>query len=401
MVNHAKNVDTEQAKASIAVVRLLSDRSGNFGIMTALLVPLLCGAAGVALDLTNMMAAKASLQGIADAASLATSSNLSEKGISTAAAREMANTWVKTLAAQDASGIAADDIRSDADIRTTGRSDGGKSYDVAVSASYTLELSPFMRFLGKETAEISVRSASRGETTVRNALSMYFVLDKSGSMMNSTTSVKSLTASCNRYYMPNTSTLYNLGPMKPCMYTQMEALQNSADSLFDILDENDKDEKYIRSGAVSYNASAQPPSPLAWGRSASRSYVKDLIAEGGTSSTKAFEKAYESLVDTMEDTVHKNKNGLTPKKFILFMTDGTNSASSDDGKTLALCQKAKDADIKVYTVAFNAPVAAKLFLMKCATDPTTYFDAVDATALSVAFQTIGRNATGLPTRLTR
>lgn len=381
--------------------RLSRDRGGNFGLITAIVIPVLLGAAGVAIDVNRMLSTKTALQGVVDAAALAASSGLSENGITSASAELLAVNWVKSHAAQGETGFGLAGLDPDAKVATTQRSDGGKAFDVTVTASYRMELTPFMHILGKETVDISVVGTARSETTVQNAMSMFFVLDRSGSMLNSTTSVKSLKTSCTRYAMPTPLALVNLGKMKPCMYSQMEALQNSADDLFDLLDKNDKDRKFIRTGAVSYNASAQAPSPPAWDRTAAREYVKELEPEGGTSSTKAFEKAYESLIDPLEDTAHKNKNGLKPKKYIIFMTDGSNSSSSDNTKTVALCKKAKDAGITVYSVAFNAPLDAKLFLMQCASGINTYFDAVDASALAMAFETIGRSAVGLPPRLTK
>ena len=58
------------------VSRLLRDRSGNFGMMTAILLPVLIGAGGIALDLTNMMMSKTQLQEAADSAALAASTAL-------------------------------------------------------------------------------------------------------------------------------------------------------------------------------------------------------------------------------------------------------------------------------------------------------------------------------------
>ncbi|HZG30803.1 MAG TPA: TadE/TadG family type IV pilus assembly protein [Ensifer sp.] len=49
----------------------LSDRSGNFGILTALLIVPMIGVAGLAVDVTNALSVKAKLQGAGDAAALA------------------------------------------------------------------------------------------------------------------------------------------------------------------------------------------------------------------------------------------------------------------------------------------------------------------------------------------
>ncbi len=54
-----------------------SDRSGNFGMMTALLIVPIIGVAGLAVDITNAMTVKAKLQGAGDAAALAAIANSS------------------------------------------------------------------------------------------------------------------------------------------------------------------------------------------------------------------------------------------------------------------------------------------------------------------------------------
>ena len=51
--------------------RLWTDRSGNFGLLTALTIIPIIGAAGLAVDFTNAMAVKSKLQGAGDAAALA------------------------------------------------------------------------------------------------------------------------------------------------------------------------------------------------------------------------------------------------------------------------------------------------------------------------------------------
>jgi Flp pilus assembly protein TadG len=53
------------------------DRSGNFGVLTALLVVPIFGSAGVALDIGQAMAVKADLQNAADAAVLSSVAKMS------------------------------------------------------------------------------------------------------------------------------------------------------------------------------------------------------------------------------------------------------------------------------------------------------------------------------------
>ncbi|MCZ8180929.1 MAG: pilus assembly protein TadG-related protein [Rhizobium sp.] len=54
-----------------------SDRSGNFGVLTAILLVPVIGVAGVALDLSNALMVRSTLQAAADAAALAAVSETS------------------------------------------------------------------------------------------------------------------------------------------------------------------------------------------------------------------------------------------------------------------------------------------------------------------------------------
>ena len=63
-----------------SALKLLRDRGGNFGMATALLIPVLLVAAGGALDVTLAMAEKARIQGELDAAVLAAARETDEDG---------------------------------------------------------------------------------------------------------------------------------------------------------------------------------------------------------------------------------------------------------------------------------------------------------------------------------
>ncbi|MGO7601838.1 TadE/TadG family type IV pilus assembly protein, partial [Rhizobium ruizarguesonis] len=51
---------------------MLGDRGGNFGIMTAILLPVLFGAAGMAIQVGDILLSKQQLQEAADSAALET-----------------------------------------------------------------------------------------------------------------------------------------------------------------------------------------------------------------------------------------------------------------------------------------------------------------------------------------
>lgn len=375
--------------------RLLNDRSGNFGMMTAILLPVLLGAAGVALDLTNMMVSKTQLQEAADSAALAASTALaSGEAADEAAARELARQFFlgqasNTLGADAASALAE---TLDIDIKTTATATG-KKFQVQVGSNYDLALTPLMGVLGQGSMNIATSGTSTSGTEKKaNALSLYLVLDRSGSMGDNT---KTVVEKCR---VKNGKTQCWMA-----YQTKIEALKAATANLLAELDKADPNSVLVRTGAVSYNEVMQSPSPLDWGTSSALEYVNDLPASGYTNSGEAVETAYESLADPDEDDYHKNMPGNgddDPSKYIVFMTDGENNISGANAKTLTACKNAKDAGMEVYAIAFMAPTAGQKLLSQCASTPAHYFQPEDATTLMEAFKAIGQKAAKSATRLT-
>lgn len=103
----------------------------------------------------------------------------------------------------------------------------------------------------------------------------------------------------------------------------------------------------------------------------------------------------------------KNK---TPRKTIVLMTDGANTAYSSSSGSVALataaqlattyadqkrvCDYAKAKNIEIYTIGFGVTDATALsYLQNCATDLSHYFDAKSSADLIAAFKTIGGKLT--------
>jgi hypothetical protein len=158
---------------------------------------------------------------------------------------------------------------------------------------------------------------------------------------------------------------------------------------------------FVRTASVSYNSAMQTPVNLAWGTNNTKTYISNLQADGGTDSGLAFKTAYNAVSASSEDTLHMNKNGQVPSKYIVFMTDGDNNYSSADTETKKWCDSARLAGIEVYSVAFMAPSRGQALLSYCATTTAHYFKAEDADDLNAAFQYIGERATATATRLTQ
>ncbi|MDW5314737.1 vWA domain-containing protein [Rhizobium sp. PL01] len=391
---------------------LISDRGGNFALMAALIIPVLFAGGGVAMDMANMMMAKNQLQDAADTAALAASSALINEGMSIPNAKKLANDFlIAGISAQE--GVVLDEAFSKntkiniVEQLATNTVGNSKTYTVDISSSYNLPLNPLTRLLGKQTATISAASKSLSSSETKNALSMFLVLDRSGSMAEDTATINKDN--------PKKVESYSCGTKnnpKTCkrdvdnFITKIEALKTATENLTTYLKTADPTGSLVRTGAVSYNASMQKQTDLTWGTDSAVAYVKALSATGGTDSGDAFATAYGKLMlkknnVLVEDDAHFVKNKQAPTKYIVFMTDGDNNYTSADTETKKWCDKAKADNIQVFTVAFMAPTRGQTLLNSCATTSAHYFKAENAEQLNEAFKYIGEKASAMTVRLTQ
>lgn len=391
--------------ARFSFSHFLQDRGGNFGIITAILAPLAIGVGGIAIDLTHAVQIKTELQALTDSATLAGASSMSNKGYTTAQAKELAQKFLASQLANflksgqetDAEMAAAMKAYKDGSttvVTETPNGKKGKIFDIQMSASYAMPLNPMTRMIiGQPTIQLSASSTAKSATESKNALSMYLVLDQSGSMDYDTDTVNAEQPTKCYYYNGRCYEIKNY-------VKKIDALKAAVNSLVDTIKKADPDVEYARLGAVSYNDKMQNPEKLDWGTDKVKTYVSKLPATGSTNSGEAMVKAYDSLVASSENEAHMKKNEQVPTKFIVFMTDGENNISGADSKTKAACAAAKAAKIEVYSVAFMAPTAGQKLLRDCATDTKHYYAAEDAVSLVAAFQAIGAEASAKETRLT-
>lgn len=415
-------MNTQLAK-DLNLFRLLRDRGGNFGIITALLLPVALGAGGVAIDLADIAMSQRQLQEASDAAALAAAGALAAgKVTTTAEAQALAKDFVAGQMANYLSGndAAASSIRdaTSVDIKTTTTGTNGKTYSITVTASYPMQVSPFLRVFGYDTVDIASKSGTlsdngQGSESMQEALSMFLVLDRSGSM-SWVTDQKKLDkqgneTSCANYTSQNWDKYPNLNASKPCYIRKIDALKTAAASLFVQLNTANTDGDLVRTGAVSYTDTMQSPKNLNWGTTDASSYVQSLpsLPTGGTDSSNAMATAYAKLIDASEKTAQEGKGNDKFNKYIVFMTDGENTGSSGshrqdlDNKTLATCKDARLAGITIYSVAFMAPKVGQDLLRTCADNVANYYEANNMAALISAFKSIGQKAAQQTIRLTQ
>ncbi|UVD56125.1 pilus assembly protein TadG-related protein [Rhizobium sp. Pop5] len=399
--------------------RMFSDRGGNFGIMTAILMPVLLGAAGMAIQVGDILLSKQQLQEAADSAALATATALANGTIQTSQAETFARNFVAgQMANYLQSGV---DITSGTAVNVQTTTSGkSTSYQVTVSPSYDLAVNPLMQAVGFGTQHLSTSgTTTSGHSQSQGSISMFLALDKSGSMGDATATVnaddptESFTYDCNPHLnKKGTKIIYDTCTgSRAHYYTKIEALKIAAGNLFGQLNSADPNAEYVRTGAVSYDIIQYSPSSLAWGTAGVTSYVNALQASGGTNSSGAMSTAYTSLTaknaagNDAEDSAHKLKTGQVPKKYIVFMTDGDNNDDSNYGRsydtlTKATCDTAKSKGIEIYTIAFMAPEGGQALLHYCASDDAHYFQAEKMEDLLAAFKAIGAKASAQVTRLT-
>lgn len=400
-------------------MRILKDRCGNFGVMTALAAPLLFAVGGVSIDMANMLMTKNQLQDATDAAALAAASALvSDQRPSIDAAKEIARKFLRSqIAGASSAGIPADDEdgaqatgetpnwddvnASDIIIAESPNGLKGKIFNVTVVNKHVIEFNAMTRLLGRDSITLETRSTAESATESKNALSMYLVLDRSGSMAWKTNTINTALTSCPNYTASNWSKYPKLAPTSPCYITKVDALKAAANDLFAQLLVADPESIYVRTGAVSYNSAQDPASDISWGTTATAAYVNALGAIGGTASTNAFKTAYQKVSASPEDSAHASKNGQVPTKYIVFMTDGENNYSSDDTLTKQWCDTAKANKVEVYSVAFMAPQRGQELLKYCASSSSHYFEAEEAADLVAAFKAIGERASAMVSRLTK
>jgi Flp pilus assembly protein TadG/uncharacterized protein YegL len=359
---------------------ILENRAGNFTLSFALVAVPMMVAIGSSLDYVQAMNMHRKLQSDLDAALVAAVQSIDVKD-ETALKAEIAN-WLE--AKSESSGLYTLDADG-VDIDTSGST-------ITATANASVDTT-FLKIAGIDTIPVSLSSSVLGgkNATSKNAFSMYLVLDRSGSMEDNTNTTYS-TICYNKYKVAYNRTKY---------YTKIESLKLAANDLMTQLATADPDKKYVRTGAVSYNIEMQDPTDLAWGESAVVTYVNALTATGGTNSGDAFKTAYKAVSATSETNVHKSVNGQTPAKYIVFMTDGDNNDTSYDKTTKKWCDKARNDNVTVYTVAFMAPTRGQELLQYCATTSDDYFSADNTAELVAAFKLIGETASKTMVRITK
>ncbi|WP_250936851.1 vWA domain-containing protein [Allorhizobium sonneratiae] len=405
--------------------RLIADKGGNFGIMTAIILPIALGSAGLAMDATKMVETKRVLQSAVDAATLAAASALS-KGQSQEDAEALANSFIASQLAnaladeQGSTEISQTNTNAPPTINISATTSGkSTTYTVNMTKTYTIEMNPLSQVMGWKTVTLSASStAQAGTTASQRGLSLYLVLDRSGSMSFVTDQINTSQNSCQNYTDSNWGYYPYLWYSSPCYINKSTALKTAVAYMAQIL--NNADPTYsanskpqselIRMGADSFNGSAQTPQNIQWGTSAATTYVNNIptYPTGGTDATGALTNAYNALksANTTEAVAHASYGVSKFDRYLIFMTDGEMTGNSStwnsslDANVRSLCASIKADGIQIFTVAFMAPDRGKSLLQYCASSSDDYFQPNTMADIVAAFGSIAEKATQSATRLT-
>lgn len=392
----------------------LLDNRGNIALTAAIVLPVTIGGVGLAIDYGRLYTSHSELQQAIDSAALSASAAMAAGNKDASNVEDYTKKFIATQLQDALSDAQLSELASglSVDVASSSDANGVDVYDVSISASFTASLTTLSLFANDAVAEVSASTAAQSRTESTTALSMFVVLDRSGSMSFVTDTVESYTQKCQNYTTDNWGYYPNLAKTKPCYVNKISALKSAADALFDELDslENlEPSNKTVRVGAISFTDSKQSAQSLEWGTANASSYVNGLpdYPTGGTDMSDAMADAYSAVTASSETTAQSGAGNKDFYKFIVLMSDGENTGASStwnsslDTKTLSTCSSARSAGVTIYTVAFMAPTNGKTLLKNCVGVSDNYFEATDLNSLVEAFATIGKKVTDQTTRMTQ
>ncbi len=365
---------------------------GNFGIMTAILAPVLLGVAGMAIDVTRAMQIKGEMQGYADSAVLASATQLAQKGMSRDAAKALAeNFYAVPIATHDfscdkTSSAAQRKAETKVSVQEQAYGNNGKLFEVDLVATHRLCVNPLTSLITGPSIDLAVKASTTSNTEPNIPFSMHLVLDQSSSMSEPICK--------NRV---DYKCLHN-GDVR-----RIDALKLAVEEFTDVIKKADPNEKYARLAAVAYSSELNKEiRSFEWGVKGTLSYVKALRPGGRTNSAPAMDLAYRAVTSEAEAKAHLEAKHPSFRKYIVWMSDGNNNDSGMDATTLQICNEARKNKVVVYSIAFDVDgKRAEDTLKACAKNIDQYYDVRSASQLHDAFRDIALKANAGTARVTR
>jgi len=412
--------------------------SGALSVAFAMVIPIVVGSAGFAVDLSMAHMVKQRLAHAIDAAALAAASSAGGGSASSI------NAKVQQFFYQN---YPLDKIGSTYDLIVTVTGD-----DITVSAKSKYETS-FAKLLGIDELIVSARTTVTKEII---GLEVALVLDVTGSMSTNnnigalrTAATNFLNVICTNSYcsdlvkigiVPFANTV-NVGPYglgkNPSGSTYDTAfVNNPTGRVFSqssstqwwgcVLERSTPQdtqnsnstwrwEMYRNtSGGINNGCNKSYVLPLTRTYGTIKAKIDSLYASGATLSNVGMAWGYRVLSPEAPFREGKPWADVTNKKVAILMTDGDNNIgntysaygvwtnlrltdSNLDQKLATTCQNMKNDGITVYTITFTSGInnATKAFFRNCASNPDKYYDAPSQASLLSAFEQIARELSNI------
>lgn len=395
-----------KSKLTNTAARFKKDEAGNFAIMAAVTAAVLVGGLAIAVDASNGHSAKQRLQDTTDAiALLAAKGQIKTQADLDAAANEYLQ---MTYPGSEGLNIRLEDIRRDGDVVTVSATNKIPTYFTGVFGKSGLDIGANSQALYSDTKlEVALVLDTTGSMNGRKLASLKVGADNLVEQLdgNNNGNIKMSVVPFAQYV--------NVGPNNvnanwlDVQTGNGQSVNNWNGCVGSRLGRLDQRVDVARNAPVpaSININcATPISPLTKDMNATKTAISGLTAAGWTYLPSGLMWGWRTLDSQAPFTQANNE----AEKIMIVMTDGANTRSKSgpfhegksqanaDNKAERLCNKIKNENITVYTIAYEVgDTKTENLLRQCATDGSKYFDASNAQQLNDAFQAIASSLNDL------
>ncbi|MBB4290092.1 Flp pilus assembly protein TadG [Rhizobium leguminosarum] len=371
---------------AILLPGFIADRSGNFGIMTALLMVPLLGTAGMAVDFAHALSLRTQLYAAADAAAVG---SIAEKSGAVAAAMTMSGNGTISLGKTDARNIFMSQMSGElADVKVDLGIDVTKAANrLSSQVSFTATVpTTFMRVLGRDSITISGTATAEYQTA--SFMDFYILLDNTPSMGVGATATDVATMEKNTsdscafacHETENKNNYYNLAK-KLGVSMRIDVVRQATKELTLTAKSTRVSNNQFRMGVYTFGTKAEdarlttisdPTDDLDQVRSYTDAVDLMTIPKQGYNNDQqtSFDNALTQM-KTIITTPGDGSTSATPQKILFFVSDGVGDSEKPKGCTKKLtgnrcqepidtsfCQPLKDKGVRIavlYTTYLPLP----------------------------------------------
>lgn len=343
---------------------LWNDRSGNFGIMTALLLVPLVGTAGLAMDFANALNVRNQLFAAADAAA---AGSLAEKSPGVASALAMTSDGTVAVAQTDANtlffgqnsaALTSSNVKVAISVTKTGNT---LNANVAFSASVP---TTFLHILGQNTISIAGKATAQNQT--QTYMDFYILIDNTPSMgvgatpkdvaLLESNTPDSCAFACHETGANAGNDYYTLAKSLKGFQMRIDVVREATKSLTTTATTQRSSANQYRMAVYTFGAAAETAglttiSPLTSDLAQVQTYTDavDLMTIPKQNYNHDAQTSFDDALTSLNTTISTPGNGYTsatPQKTLFFVTDGVGDSIKSTGCTAPLdgtrCQEPID-----------------------------------------------------------